>query len=93
MRDVHWSPLNRGVLGRMVWANVLVEVSEHEARVQLVNVDLRDARVGEAMTDGGVREDQDARRGILSTERGKGTLDIFTGMDDCVAHLSKPGTT
>ena len=74
-------------------ANVLVEVSEHEARVKLINVDLWDTRVGEAMADGGVREDQDARGCILSTELGKSTLDIFTGMDDCVAHLSKPGAT
>ena len=92
-RDVHWCPVESGVFGRMVMANVLVEMSEHEARVQLINVDLRDTCVGKAMTDGRVGEDQDARGGILGTERGQSTLDIFTGVDNCVAHLSKPRAT
>ena len=59
-RDVHWCPLECGVFGWMVMANVLVEMSEHEARVQLINVDLKDTCVGEAMTDGRVRKYQDA---------------------------------
>ena len=77
----------------MIRANVLVEMSEHEAGVKLINVDLWDTRVGEAMADGGVREDQNARGCILSTERGKSTRHIFTGMDYRVANMPKPGAT
>ena len=77
----------------MIWADVLVQVSEHESWVELIDINLWNTRVGEAMADGGVREDQDARGFVPSTDCGKSMLHIFTGVDHRVANLPKPGAT